>query len=56
MYRPNQLSRYLRDLQQPDGRVLLAGSDVASGWNGFIDGAIESGLTAVRGAEQMLRG
>ena len=56
MYRPGQLSRYLRDLQQPEGRVLLAGSDVASGWNGFIDGAIESGLTAARMARALIAG
>ena len=28
------------------GRVVLAGSDLADGWAGFIDGAIESGLRA----------
>jgi monoamine oxidase len=33
-------------MQQPDGRILLAGSDLANGWAGFIDGAIESGLRA----------
>ena len=54
MYRPGQITRYLRDLQQPEGRVMLAGSDVASGWNGFIDGAIESGLTAARCVAGML--
>jgi pseudooxynicotine dehydrogenase len=48
MYRPNQLTRYLRELQQPEGRVFLATSDVANGWNGFIDGAIESGLETSR--------
>ena len=26
--------------------MLLAGSDLADGWSGFIDGAIESGLRA----------
>jgi monoamine oxidase len=26
--------------------VLFAGSDLADGWAGFIDGAIESGLRA----------
>jgi monoamine oxidase len=26
--------------------VVLAGSDIANGWSGFIDGAIESGLEA----------
>jgi monoamine oxidase len=33
-------------MQIPEGRVVLAGSDVANGWAGFIDGAIESGLRA----------
>jgi monoamine oxidase len=28
--------------------VILAGSDIANGWAGFIDGAIESGLRAGR--------
>jgi len=48
MYRPNQLTRHLRELQRPEGRLFLAGSDTASGWNGFIDGAIESGLSVGR--------
>jgi monoamine oxidase len=26
--------------------VLLAGSDLAAGWAGFIDGAIETGIRA----------
>lgn len=46
--RPQQLTRYLRALQRPEGRVVLAGSEMANGWCGFIDGAIESGLTAAR--------
>ena len=29
---------------------MLAGSDLANGWAGFIDGAIESGLRAGRWA------
>jgi monoamine oxidase len=33
-------------MQEPEGRVLLAGSDLANGWAGFIDGAIESGRRA----------
>ncbi len=51
MLRPGQL-RMLRELQAPDGRVHLAGSDYATGWAGFIDGAIESGL---RTAHRLLR-
>jgi monoamine oxidase len=31
-------------MQLHEGRVLFAGSDIANGWSGFIDGAIESGL------------
>ena len=37
-------------MRRPEGRVVLAGSDLANGWAGFIDGAIESGLRAGRPA------
>jgi monoamine oxidase len=47
MLRPGQL-RQLQALQQPHGRVYLAGSDYATGWAGFIDGAVESGLRTAR--------
>lgn len=47
MLRPGQL-RQLHALQQPQGRVHLAGSGYGTGWAGFIDGAIESGLTTAR--------
>ena len=30
-------------MQRPEGAVVFAGSDIANGWAGFIDGAIESG-------------
>jgi len=53
-YRPNQISRYLVALQQPEERVFFAGSDIASGWNGNIDGAIESGLSAAGGVSRRL--
>jgi monoamine oxidase len=48
--KPGQLTKYLRELQQPQGRVVFATSDIASGWHGYIDGAIESGITAGRRA------
>lgn len=48
MHRVGFLSGSLSALQQPLGRVLLAGSDVADGWGGFIDGAIDSGMKAAR--------
>ncbi len=45
-HRPGWFTRYHEEMQRPEGRVLLAGSDLANGWSGFIDGAIESGLRA----------
>ncbi|MFF9087419.1 flavin monoamine oxidase family protein [Streptomyces sp. NPDC014991] len=49
--RPTQLLRQLPALQQPYGRVLFAGADIASGWNGaFIEGAVETGLRAAQQA------
>jgi monoamine oxidase len=48
VFRPGQLTRYLRELQRPEGRIFYASGDNASGWHGFIDGAIESGLRASR--------
>jgi monoamine oxidase len=48
--RPGQLLRQLPDIQQPFGRIVFAGGDIASGWNGaFVEGALESGF---RAAEQ----
>ena len=44
MYRPNVLTRDLGELQHSEGNVHFCGSDIADGWRGFIDGAIESGL------------
>lgn len=47
MMRTGQLDD-LEDLIRPEGRVQLAGSDYALGWNGHVDGAIESARRAVR--------
>jgi monoamine oxidase len=46
--RPGQMTKSLTVLQQSEGNVFFAGSETANGWNGFIDGAIESGLRAAR--------
>jgi len=54
MYRPNVLTQDLRELQRPEGNVHFAGSDIANGWRGFIDGAIESGLRAAHQVAQQL--
>src|SRR4029078_12174043 len=48
LHRPVGYSRYYDEMRRPEGPVLLAGSDLAAGWSGFIDGAIESGLRARR--------
>lgn len=34
-------------------RLAFASGDLAKGWNGFVDGAIESGLTAARGVHRL---
>lgn len=41
---PNQLIRLHAKIQQPHGRIKFAGGDIADGWSGYMDGAIESGL------------
>ncbi|MER9586705.1 FAD-dependent oxidoreductase [Mesorhizobium sp. M0276] len=41
--RPGQLVKYHRELLKPEGGVYFAGTDYASGWYGYVDGAIESG-------------
>jgi monoamine oxidase len=38
-----QMTKYLKALREPHGLVHFAGADIALGWRGFIDGAIESG-------------
>jgi monoamine oxidase len=53
-YRPGQLSRYYSDFSVPHGRLCFAGSDLARGWAGFMDGAIESGSDAAAALTQRL--
>ena len=47
-FRPGQFTGALRALQAPHGRVAFAGGDIAEVWGAYIDGAIESGMTAAR--------
>ena len=54
MHRAGFLSTYLPAMQAAHGLVLFAGSDIANGWCGFIDGAIESGMGAARDAASRL--
>lgn len=54
MHYTGYLTESLAELQRPEGRIRIAGSDIANGWGGFIDGAIESGLSAARTVAQQL--
>ena len=54
-YRPGQLARYYSDFAVPHGRLHFAGSDLARGWAGFMDGAIESGTDAAAALVPRLR-
>lgn len=55
MHATGFLSRHLAAMQEAHGNVLFAGSDIANGWGGFIDGAIESGMEAALNAAAILR-
>jgi monoamine oxidase len=46
IHRPGWYTNYHAEMQRPENSVLIAGSDFANGWAGFMDGAIESGLRA----------
>jgi monoamine oxidase len=54
VFRPHQLTSYLGELQRSEGRLFVAGSELANGWSGYIDGAIESGLRVGREASRFL--
>ncbi|MGW2202735.1 flavin monoamine oxidase family protein [Streptomyces sp. NPDC001774] len=41
-----QMTKLLRAVQQPHGRISFATSDIATGWSGFVEGAIERGIEA----------
>lgn len=53
-YRGLGMSRCLAALQGAHGAVFFASADWADGWRGFIDGALESGKKAARGAAEFL--
>lgn len=55
MHRTGFLSTHLPALQAAHGNVLFAGSDIAHGWGGFIDGAIESGMETALEAASLLQ-
>jgi monoamine oxidase len=50
--RPGQLSRYGSKLKSQEGRVCFAGTDIATRWIGWMDGAIETGREAAAQADR----
>jgi pseudooxynicotine oxidase len=44
IHRPGWFTTHHAEARRPEGRLAFAGSDIANGWSGFIDGAIESGF------------
>lgn len=55
-YRPGQCMANSTELQKPHGRIAFANSDLASGWAGWIDGALESAFRAANTVEGWLKG
>jgi len=45
-FRPGQITRLAANSRTPEGRLVFATADVAVGFSGWMDGAIESGTTA----------
>jgi monoamine oxidase len=56
IHRPGWYSDHHAEMGRPEGRLVLAGGDIADGWAGFMDGAIESGLRAGRLATRLADG
>jgi pseudooxynicotine dehydrogenase len=55
IHRPGWYTTHHADMQQPEGPIVFAGSDLANGWSGFMDGAIETGLRAGATTLRLLR-
>lgn len=56
MLMPNQLTSYHQEWNTPENSIFLGGTTYANGWAGFIDGAIENGLTVSRRVHKFLTG
>ncbi len=55
IHRPGWYEHHHAAMRAPESEVVFAGSDLADGWAGFIDGAIESGLRAGARAADLSR-
>lgn len=47
-FRTGQLTGGWRDFLIPTSRMIFAGADYSTGWNSFVDGAVQSGIAAAR--------
>lgn len=47
-FAPGVWTQYGKLLREPEGRIHWAGADTAEVWNGYMDGAISSGVAAAR--------
>jgi len=54
-YRPGQLTRYREAMAAPEPPYFFAGSDIARGWAGFMDGALASGREVAATLDAYLR-
>jgi monoamine oxidase len=55
-HRPGMLSKHGRQWRMPEGRILFAGSDFATRWAGWMEGALQTGADAAEAADGLLRG
>jgi monoamine oxidase len=55
VHRPGWYTRHHAAMRGPESGLVFAGSDLADGWSGFVDGAIESGLRAAHQVQSLLR-
>ena len=55
IHRPGWYTKHHAAMRVPEGGLVFAGSDLADGWSGFVDGAIESGLRASLQVQSLLR-
>jgi monoamine oxidase len=51
---PGLLTTYGSALREPVGRIHWAGTETATYWNGYMDGAVSAGLRAAREVLELL--
>ena len=54
MFPKGMLTGALAELQRAEGNIHFANGDIADGWRGFIDGAIESGAQVAHKVHEKL--